>query len=262
MNNDSPSKAILVVVGTALVCSVLVTVTAVTLQPIQRAYEDLARIRIIVEASGVTSNIDQMSDLEIINAFQGLESRIVDLSQGEFDDSYDANSLDLQTLADDPEFQVPIPPAEDSARLGERPRLVPVYLATDDDELQRLVLPVYGEGMWSTIYGYLVLENDLNTIDSMTIYEHGETPGIGDAIEDPDWLEQWQGRQLYDDQGTLQFSINSGAVDPESDTAIHQVDGLVGATITANGVMNLVRYWLGPHGFAPFLHKLSAEGAL
>ncbi|MDH3954844.1 MAG: FMN-binding protein, partial [Gammaproteobacteria bacterium] len=40
---------------------------------------------------------------------------------------------------------------------------------------------------------------------------------------------------------------------------VHQVDGLSGATLTANGVTYLIRYWIGSHGFGPYLAKVSSE---
>jgi len=119
----------------------------------------------------------------------------------------------------------------------------------------RIILPVYGQGMWSTIYGFLALENDLNSIADITFYEHGETPGIGDQILRPDWQARWRGRKLFDEQNQLRFRIVRGGINAESPNATYEVDGLAGATVTVNGVMNLVRYWFGPHGFAPFLNN-------
>jgi Na+-transporting NADH:ubiquinone oxidoreductase subunit C len=135
-----------------------------------------------------------------------------------------------------------------------------VYLVRDGDELRRIILPVYGQGMWSTIYGFLALESDLTTIAEMTIYEQGETPGIGDAILRPDWQARWRGRKLYDEQNILRFSIARGTIRSDSTDAAYTVDGLTGATVTTDGVMNLIRFWLGPYGFAPFLENFAATG--
>jgi Na+-transporting NADH:ubiquinone oxidoreductase subunit C len=262
MDNESPLKALIVVTATALVCSVLVTVAAVSLQPIQRAYQDLERIRFIVQISGIEESVEAMSDLEVIGAFQDLDSRIVDLNRGAFDDTYNPNTFDTSELAADPQFSVPIPADQDNASLGRRSRLVTVYLDRDGGDLRRIILPVYGQGMWSTIYGYLAIGSDLNTIVDMTIFEQGETPGIGDVILRPAWQAQWRGKKLYDDVGTFRFRISRDAVDPASDQAAFHVDGLAGATVTVNGVMNLMRYWFGPHGFEPFLKNLSTTGSI
>ena len=260
MDNESPWKAIIVVTATALVCSVLVTVAAVTLRPIQRAHQDLERNRHIVRISGLMDPADELSDWEIIAAFQDLDARLVDLDQGAFDETFDPDTFDTRKAAGDPEFSVTIPANQDVAGLSRRSRLMTVYLVRDGDALQRIILPVYGQGMWSTIYGFLALESDLNTIAEMSFYEQEETAGIGDQILRPDWLARWRGKRLYDEQGVMRFRIAGGAVNPGLPEAAYQVDALTGASVTADGVTNLIRYWLGPHGFANFLEKFSAAG--
>jgi Na+-transporting NADH:ubiquinone oxidoreductase subunit C len=261
MDNESPLKAIIVVTATALVCSILVTVAAVTLQPFQRAYQDLERNRHIVRISGMTDPDVELSDREIVAAFRDLDARLVDLDQGVFDETINPDTFATGKAAGDPEFSVTIPADQDVAGLSRRPRLVTVYLVRDGDDLQRIILPVYGQGMWSTIYGFLALESDLNTIADMAFYAQGETAGIGDQILRPDWLAQWRGKRLYDEQGVFRFRIAGGAVIPGSPEATYQVDALTGASVTAGGVTNLIRYWLGPHGFARFLQDFSLAGA-
>ena len=260
MDNESPLKAIIVVTATALVCSVLVTVAAVTLRPIQQAHQDLERNRHIVRISGLMDPADELSDWEIIAAFQDLDARLVDLDQGAFDETFNPDTFDTRKAAGDPEFSVTIPADQDVAGLKRRSRLMTVYLVRDGDDLHRIILPVYGPGMWSTIYGFLALESDLNTIADMSFYEQEETAGIGDQILRPDWLARWRGKRLYDEQGVVRFKIAGGSVDPGSPDAAYQVDALTGASVTAGGVTNLIRYWLGPHGFANFLEKFSAAG--
>ena len=257
MNNESPLKAIIVVAATALVCSILVTAAAVSLQPIQQAYQDLERNRILVRISGAGDAVDEMSDRQVIAAFQNLDARLVDLDRGVFDETYNPNTFDARKAAAPQQFTVVIPDDQDVAGLGRRLSLVTVYLVQEGDELQRVILPVYGQGMWSTLYGFIAIENDLNTIAGMTIYGQEETPGIGDRILRPDWQARWRGRKLYDEQNVFRFRISQGDIDPDSPAAVYQVDGLTGATVTINGLMNVMRYWFGPHGFATFLKNFS-----
>ena len=56
--------------------------------------------------------------------------------------------------------------------------------------IERLTVPIRAQGMWSTIYGYLGLASDLNTVVGVSFYEHGETPGIGGRIAEPN---RWRG---------------------------------------------------------------------
>ena len=133
-----------------------------------------------------------------------------------------------------------------------------VYQLTEGDALERLILPIYGKGLWSTLYGFLALEQDLQTVSGITFYQHAETPGLGDFIEKLDWIEQFTGLLLFDEAGNPRIEIVRGQVQPGPD-AVHQVDGVSGATLTGNGVTNLIQYWTGPHGFGPYLARVSRE---
>ena len=104
--------------------------------------------------------------------------------------------------------------------------------------------------------GYLAIEADGNTVRGLRFFEHAETPGLGDQIDKANWLEQWPGRLLFDDAGNTRIEVVRGKVQPGNDE-IHQVDGLAGATLTGNGVTNLIQYWAGPHGFGPYLNRVT-----
>jgi Na+-transporting NADH:ubiquinone oxidoreductase subunit C len=106
------------------------------------------------------------------------------------------------------------------------------------------------------MYGYLSLEPDGNTIRGLRFYEHGETPGLGDQIDKPDWRAQWSGKLLTDEYGVLRIEVVRGKV-IAGDGEKYQVDGLAGATLTGRGVTRLLQYWMGPHGFGPYLQKIA-----
>ncbi|NNF51626.1 MAG: Na(+)-translocating NADH-quinone reductase subunit C [Gammaproteobacteria bacterium] len=253
MNNESPLKAVIVVTTTAFLCSVVVTVAAVMLQPMQRAYEDLERNRAVVAISGLTDRAAELSDREIVTLFQELEARIVDLESGAFDERYNPGTFDTWKSAGDPALSTAIPAKQDLAKLNRRSRLVTVYLVKDANNLKRMLLPIYGQGMWSTLYGFLALEPDLNTIADITFFEQAETAGIGDKILKPAWQASWRGKKLYDENGKLRLGLVSEPADATALAAVYGVDAISGATITVGAVTNLVRYWFGPHGFEPFL---------
>ena len=261
MTNDSPMKAVLVVAGTAFVCSLLVTVAAVRLQPIQRAYQDLERNRYLVNISGLVERGADLSDAEVVDAFQRFDVMLVDIDAGRYDESFNPMTFDQRQASADPELSVAIPSEFDSASLSRRSRYAPVFVVGDGRAPQRIILPMHGQGMWSTIYGFLALEDDLNTIAAVTFYEQGETAGIGDKILDPGWQRKWEGRQLSNDAGVLAFRVADGAVDGAAPGAANQVDAIAGATVTTNAVTATVQYWFGPHGFGPFLDNLKADSA-
>lgn len=257
MSNDSPYKAVLVVFIVALVCSLIVSVAAISLRPYQLAHQLLTRAQHIVTLAGLMpANPDTLSEKEIIDIFLQLDARVIDIDQGKFNQNLNPITFDQRKAASDPERSVAIPAELDVARLGRRSRFATVYLCWDDQQLKRIIFPMHGQGMWSMMYGYLALQPDLNTITSMSFYEQGETPGLGTQIQLPEWQEKWRGRQLRDENGRWRFRIAAGNVTTDSPAARYEVDALSGATITANGVTNLVKYWFGEHGFQPFITQL------
>ena len=251
MNNDSPFKALLVVTLTALLCSILVTVAAVTLKPMQKAYQNLERNRAIVQVSGLSADVKQLSDREVVQLFQTLEARIVDLDTGTFDTRFNPDTFASWQVDNDPELSTEIPPQLDVAQLGRRSQLVTIYLVNESDQLKRMILPIYGQGMWSKISAFIALDKDLNSIADITFYQQKETAGIGDKILNPDWQASWKGRKLYDQQGTLQLGI--GLI-KTSQSAVHQIDAISGATVTVNAIKSIIAYWFGDHGYAHFLN--------
>src|SRR5690606_17188592 len=111
-----------------------------------------------------------------------------------------------------------------------------VYLVNDaQGQLERIILPVHGYGLWSTLYGFMALESDLNTVVGLGFAEHGETPGLGGEVDNPSWKAKWPGKKVYKD-GEVELGLIKGTVDPSSANADWQVDGLSGATLTSNEV--------------------------
>ena len=134
----------------------------------------------------------------------------------------------------------------------------------DSGQVEQVVLPIYGKGLWSTLYGFIAVDKDGKTVRGITFYQHGETPGLGGEVDNPRWKALWKGKQLFDGSVQSEIEVIKGVVVAGTAKAQYQIDGLSGATITSNGVEQLVRYWVGPDGFGPFLEKLrqSAPGGI
>ena len=251
-SRDSISNTIIVAVGVSLVCSILVSSAAIVLRPTQAANENRFRQSIVLQVAGLD---DENRSIE--EQFEAIETRIVDLDTGECAD-IDPEGFDPEAAASDPEMGVAIPSDEDIAGLKRRERYAPVYLVSDASGLSQVILPVRGKGLWSTLYGYLAVEPDGETIRGIKFYEHAETPGLGDQIDRPSWQALWEGKQIYDASGDPQIEVVRGQAPADSD---YQVDGLSGATLTGRGVENLVRFWTGDNGFSAFLTRLGREGS-
>lgn len=261
MSKDSPRNAFLVVMITAIVCSSLVSAAVVVLRPIQLNNQLLDRSRNIMQLTGLLADDQVIEDEEMLALYKSLDVRIINIDEAVFDEAIDPVTFDSRRSLGDPELSVAIPTGQDLASLGRRNRFALVYMVWDEDELDRVILPVRGSGMWSMLYGYIALEPDMNTISGMTFYEQNETPGLGDQITHGHWLEQWQGRQIYDFEGNPRFRVNEGVVEPGSATVQYEVDALTGATVTADAVTSMVHYWFGPHGYRDFLLAMQDKPA-
>ena len=132
----------------------------------------------------------------------------------------------------------------------------PVFLVMDGDRTEQVILPIEGRGLWSTMYGYLSVENDGNTVRGLRFYDHAETPGLGDQVDKPFWRDQWPGTTLYDANGEPQIEVVKGPAPAGSN---YQIDGLAGATLTGNGISEFVRHWIGDEGYGPYLKSLDVE---
>ena len=114
---------------------------------------------------------------------------------------------------------------------------LPVYLKVIEDELQGVALPVAGKGLWSTLFGYIALEPDLDTVLGIQFYKHGETPGLGGEVEKEWFTDNFIGKKIRNVEGEIiGIKVLKGKVDDSKEDAIHQVDGISGATVTSNGV--------------------------
>ena len=105
--------------------------------------------------------------------------------------------------------------------------------------------------MWSTLYGFIALENNLNDIFGLQFYQHAETPGLGAEVDNPKWKVQWKGKKLNNENGDLMIQVAKTSKEKE-----YHIDALAGATLTSNGVNNLVKFWMGQYGFKKFLKNL------
>ena len=254
--NETLTRVLTVALGLCIVCSVVVSTAAVALKPQQEANKARDLKRNILMAGGLYN-----PELSVEEQFATIETRVVDIDTGLFVDDVDPATFDQRKAAKDPARSKPLSGEEDPAKILRRESQATVYLVRDDSgSLDRIILPVRGYGLWSTLYGFVALESDANTIVGLGFYEHGETPGLGGEVDNPNWKAKWPGKLAYKD-GVVAISVLKGAVNPSSTDASWQVDGLSGATLTSKGIHNLVQYWLGDDGFAPLLGNIRGGNA-
>ncbi|MFC5704904.1 Na(+)-translocating NADH-quinone reductase subunit C [Aeromonas eucrenophila] len=253
-NKDSTFGTIAVVTGLCLVCSIVVSVAAVGLRPAQQENKALDKQSNILAVAGVDVTAVAKQDLAKLYGDK-IEARLVDLTTGEFVDG-DADNFDAAKAAKDPAQNIRLAPADDKAGVRQISRLIPVFFAKDaQGKVDNIILPVYGRGLWSTMYAFVAVAADGQTVKGITYYDHGETPGLGDGIERPEWRELWVGKKLFDQDGMPAIKVIKGHAPAGSE---HEIDGLSGATLTGNGVQHTFDFWMGPKGFGPFLAKIRA----
>jgi Na+-transporting NADH:ubiquinone oxidoreductase subunit C len=246
-----------------VLCSLAVSAAAVALRPAQEENKLLDRQRNILDAAGLALgekgvSAGQLSKDEVAKLYARVEERLVDLDSGAYETGLDPEKYEPRDAAKVDATSTEIKDAKFNIGLDRREKIARVYLIRDPKtkQISQVVLPVYGKGLWSTLYGYLAVKKDLQTVQGLTFYEHAETPGLGGEVDNPQWKAQWVGLKLYDKEGNPAASVAKG---PAPDGSEHLVDGLSGATITARGVSNLIGYWTGPNGYGAFLKTLGEE---
>ncbi len=266
---NTVSGTLIVATALCIVCSLLVSGAAVLLRPRIEANKLLKKQRNVLIAAGLFDP-KKNTDRDIPGLFENVEPVLINLpahtasgelmedddEAGRANQDLDIHTYDPRKAAKDPKESVPIPADLDQAGIRRRERVAVAYLVKGEDgSIGRIVLPVYGKGLWSTLYGFLALDADPSSgfpVAGITFYEQKETPGLGGEVENPKWKAQWPGKTLLNDAGAPVLDVTK----PGQAQAENQVDGLSGATITSNGVENLVNYWLGKDGFGPFLTLL------
>jgi Na+-transporting NADH:ubiquinone oxidoreductase subunit C len=253
MPSDSLPKTFFVATALCLAASMVVSTAAVSLRPMQEANKLKDKQVNILQVAGLFS-----PDADIAETFERFEPRLLDLETGDFSDQFDPVTFDDRAAADDPALSREL--TNDPASIGSQSRFKTVYLLRDEQgQLDKVILPIHGYGLWSTLYGFIAVEEDGNEIFGLQFYEHAETPGLGAEVDNPAWKSQWSGKRLRDDNGELGITV--AKVAPPSGDDYH-VDALAGATLTSVGVDNLVRFWMGEQGYSPLLNKLESGETL
>ncbi|WP_438952306.1 Na(+)-translocating NADH-quinone reductase subunit C [Porticoccus sp.] len=255
-SNERISKVLTVAVTLCLVCSVVVSSAAVLLRDAQQVNKALDKKSNILSAAGLLQ-----PGMGIEEQFKKIEVKVVDIDTGKFTDVVSPDTYDQRKAAKNPALSVGLSKEEDVAGISRRAKYAVVYLVRDGDDIEKVVLPVRGPGLWSTLYGFIAIESDLNTVAGLGFYEHAETPGLGGEVDNPLWKKNWPGKQIYGNSREVELTVIKGAVDKTRPEAIHQVDGLSGATLTTRGVDNLIQFWMGENGFGKFLSNLKAGEA-
>ena len=221
----------------------LLSFAALGLRPIQQEQVALDTQKNIL---GAVMSVESKEEVPAI--YQKRIQSLVVNAQGEEIKEVDGEPVVAEDVEVGKQFKLP---PED--------RLYPVYKLMSDsnpEQVDSYILPVYGNGLWDNIWGYVALEDDLVTLRGAVFDHAGETPGLGARITSIDVQERFKGKKIYDNVGEL-VAVNmvKGESGDPSIYSDNEVDGLSGATITAVGVNKMLKNYLGY--YEPYLEKAS-----
>lgn len=137
---------------------------------------------------------------------------------------------------------------------AESERILPLFKYSNEGQ-DFYIVSVRGNGLWDEIWGNIALESDINTIAGASFDHKGETPGLGAEIKDnPSFSENFEGKKIFRDGKFVSVKVRKGgAQDP-----VYEVDGISGATVTADGVDKMLRSGIAL--YLPYLETIKGQG--
>jgi Na+-transporting NADH:ubiquinone oxidoreductase subunit C len=254
-NKDSFGRTVGFIFALCLVCSIIVAGAAVGLKDTQMQKKMLDKQTKVLETAGLLAKVGNKPKAVVEAYNKYVEEKFVDLNSGKLLDE-EVGMYDQRKASRD--LSQSIKPQNDIAKILRRANKTVIYLVKNEQgQVDTVILPIRGSGLWSMMYAFVGLDTDLNTIKSVVYYEQGETPGLGGEVENPKWKALWPGKKLFDEQGQLAIKIVKGGAAKDD---IHGVDGLSGATLTSLGVQKQFEFWFGNEGYAKFIQNYKNGG--
>lgn len=178
--------------------------------------------------------VEDLSDAEVLNIFNGIEQVALDMSGNPVEDGVLAEDIDMAKERKKPEAE----------------RLLPLFIY-EHEGAKYYIVSIRGNGLWDEIWGNIALESDLNTITGAAFDHKGETPGLGAEIKDnPKFPEMFKGKKIYEDGEYVSVTVRKGGARNEE----HEVDAISGATVTSDGVTEML--YRGIKYYEPYFKTL------
>lgn len=259
-SHDSSLKTLAVACILCVVCSIVVSGSAVFLSERQNENKVNDKRRNILIAAGLLGEREKAEKAHLNRLFDNIEVKYVDLDSGQYVEALPGD-YDQVKAAKDPLMSKALGLKEDIAGIKRREQVGAVYLIKDaDQQISRIVMPIRGYGLWSTLYGFLAFETDLKTVAALSFYQHAETPGLGGEVDNPKWKAHWQGKVLFDESYSPKIAMFKGKVTTDLSGHQHKFDALAGATLTSKGVQDLIRFWISDQGYGQYLKQQKSLG--
>ena len=208
----------------------LLSFTRMKLAPIQKVQVEIDTKKKIL---GAVMDISSLNPDEILETYKNkMSSKVLDIMGNELyqDDgnSYVAEEVNISK----------------NYKINKEQRLYPVFMYSDDgSSIDFYIFPMFGNGLWDWISGFIALDKDLNQIVGVAFDHKAETPGLGARISSAEIQDRYKGKKIFNELGDL-VSIKMLKKENNELLTFHEVDGMSGATITANGLNDMLKNYL------------------
>ncbi len=221
MNKDSNFYTFLFSLLMVLVVASSLALTSESLKEKQNENIVKEKMQNIISTIGVKASRDEAQKLYK----KYIKSELSLLSDGSIDENKNAFMIDLST-----EIKKDV----DQQRY-------PLFVA-EMDKKKYFIIPLRGSGLWDAIWGYVALENDMSTIKGIVFDHKGETAGLGAEITQQWFQDRFVGEKIFNSSSKLVgINVSKSNNDPKNlDKNDHEVDAISGATITGDGVSDMI----------------------
>lgn len=229
----SNTYIILFSVVLTIVLGGLLSITSVGLKPAQDIQVELDTKKKILGAVMDISNISDPKELLALYD-KRVQSKVVDINGNEIEKDKKGNPIIAEKVN-----------IQKNYRFAKEDRQYPVFMFTAEgsEKVDSYIFPMFGNGLWDWISGFIALDNNLNGIQGIAFDHKQETPGLGARITSDVIQNRYKGKEIYDESGKL-VSVTMVKGEGNSGLNSHQVDGLSGATMTAKGVNKMLDQYL------------------
>lgn len=218
MDTNSNKYTFIYSVVLVVVVAALLTIVSISLKPAQQKNIELEKKKNILSSLNVVSTPE---DVEALYKKYIIENYTIN-TNGEKVEKVDAFKIVLKD-------ELKKPPADQKW---------PVYIAKTDDGSTKYIFALYGKGLWGPLWGYIALNDDLNTVYGAYFDHKSETPGLGAEIATPKFQAQFVNKKIFNEKSEF---VSVDVVKGGAGNSPYGVDAISGGTITSRGLRDMLK---------------------
>ncbi|MEG1586269.1 MAG: NADH:ubiquinone reductase (Na(+)-transporting) subunit C [Bacteroidales bacterium] len=223
MNRNSNVYTVIYAAVMVIVVAAVLAFTALSLRPAQDKNVTIEKQRQLLSSINIASTAQ---DAEVLFDKYIPESFVLN-AKGEKVEGKSAFDIEVKSYY----------------KLPDADRLLPVFVANIDGA-KKYIFPMYGDGLWGPIWGYVSVDANGNTIYGAVFAHQGETAGLGAEIAKPKFSDQFKGKDLFYDNTFASIAVLKAGQMVENQES---VDAISGGTITSAAVQSMLKNCLQPY---------------